>query len=303
MSLEENINENKRTDKTSTGKIKINEAKMDLRQDIEESQFILLKKAIKENTGFNCEKYKEAHFRRRLNVRMRATGTECYGKYLNLLEKDTKEYQSLIKTLTINVSEFFRNPETFEVIEKEVFPLLIKSKFNLPIKTIRIWSAGCASGEEAYSLAVLLHKVLGKEFEDYKISILGSDIDDLSLEKARKGFYSKDSLKNLNQGTKESYFTKHGEIYQIIDQLKNITYFEHHDMISGPLISDFDLIICRNVTIYFKKEIQEQLQLTFYQALNESGIYIIGKAETLLGTASNYFKPYNSRERIYLKIN
>ena len=94
---------------------------------------------------------------------------------------------------------------------------------------------------------------------------------------------------------------KQGEVYQVIDQLKNITHFKYHDLISGPKINHFDIIICRNAMIYFKKEIQEQLQLNFYQALEKGGFFVIGKAETLLGTASCLFKPYNTRERLYIK--
>lgn len=286
----------------SCEKIRINGKETKLEKDFrQDPAFEQLKKAIKDSTGFNCEQYKEAHFKRRINVRVRATNSKNYGEYLKLLKKGSEEYEHLIKTLTINVSEFFRNPETFTVIEKEVIPSLIESKLDSSVKSIRVWSAGCASGEEAYSLAILLHRILGKDFDNYRINILSTDIDDSSLEKAKKGIYSKDSLKNVNASVKESYFMEMGEIYQITNQLKNITRFKRHDIISEPCISRVDLIICRNVMIYFKKEIQEQLQLNFYQALNKGGFLIIGKAETLLGAASNCFKPHNVKERVYLK--
>ncbi|AKB80570.1 Chemotaxis protein methyltransferase CheR [Methanosarcina horonobensis HB-1 = JCM 15518] len=267
----------------------------------EDPEFEPLKRVITESTGFNCEQYKEAHFRRRVNVRVRATNSENYAEYLRLLRKDSKEHDYLIKALTINVSEFFRNPETFRVIEKEVIPFLIKSRSDSLIRSIRIWSAGCATGEEVYSLAILLHRVLGKDLDRYRISIIGTDIDNLSLEKARKGIYRENVLKNVDISTKENYFVKRDETYQISDQLRNMVRFKRHDMISEPYTDRFDLIICRNVIIYFKKEIQEQLQLSFHQALNREGFFVIGKAETLLGTASKRFKPYNARERLYIK--
>jgi chemotaxis protein methyltransferase CheR len=267
----------------------------------EDPGFESLKRVITESTGFNCEQYKEAHFRRRVNVRVRATNSENYAEYLRLLRKDSKEHEYLTKALTINVSEFFRNPETFRVIEKEVIPFLIKSRSNSLIRSIRIWSAGCATGEEVYSLAILLHRVLGKDLDRYRISIIGTDIDNLSLEKARKGIYRENVLKNVDISTKENYFVKHGETYQVSDQLRSMIRFKRHDMISEPYTDRFDLIICRNVMIYFKKEIQEQLQLSFHQVLNREGVFVIGKAETLLGTASKRFKPYNARERLYIK--
>ncbi|AKB26710.1 Chemotaxis protein methyltransferase CheR [Methanosarcina sp. MTP4] len=269
----------------------------------EDPDLELLKKAIKKNLGFNCEQYKESHFRRRINVRVRATNSSSYAEYLKILKKDQDEYRNLIEALTVNVSEFFRNPETYTVIEKEVLPTLIKSKSKSLVKAIRIWSAGCAAGEEAYSLAILLHMLLEKDFGKYRISIMGTDIDSSSLEKARKGVYSENSLKNVDEKTRERYFIKKDEMYQVTDQLKNITHFKQHDLISGSKLSHFDMIICRNVMIYFNKEIQEQLHLEFYKSLSQGGFFIIGKAETLLGTAAGYFKPYNTRERLYVKEN
>ncbi|AKB13586.1 chemotaxis protein methyltransferase CheR [Methanosarcina thermophila] len=263
--------------------------------------FELLKKIITGNTGFNCEHYKEAHFKRRINVRIRATNSESYGAYLKLLKRDPQEYKFLVDTLTVNVSEFFRNPETFSIIEKEVIPPIVKNRSGSLIRSIRIWSAGCAGGEEAYSLAILLHRVMRSDFDKYKIRIIGTDIDAKSLEKARKGIYCENSLKNLDLSTKERYFVKQGDTYQVIDELKNITRFKHHDLISGAKIDRFDIIVCRNVMIYFKKEIQEKLQLNFYQALEKGGFFIIGKSETLIGAASSLFKPYNTRERLYVK--
>lgn len=263
--------------------------------------FELLKRVITRNTGFNCEHYKEAHFRRRINVRVRATNSENYEAYLKLLKRDPQEYESLIEALTVNVSEFFRNPETFSIIEKEIIPYIVKYRSESLVRSIRIWSAGCAAGEEAYSLAILLHRVLKTDINNYRIRIIGTDIDTQCLEKAKKGIYHENSLKNLDPNIKERYFLKQGDSYQIIDKLKSLMQFKRHDLISGSRNSHFDLIICRNVMIYFKKEIQEQLQLNFYQSLEKGGFFVIGKSETLLGAASSLFRPYNTRERLYVK--
>ncbi|AKB20261.1 MULTISPECIES: protein-glutamate O-methyltransferase CheR [unclassified Methanosarcina] len=296
------IKTGRETVKINKGRIQIGEDKIKASKNLEEDPgFELLKRVITESTGFNCEQYKEAHFRRRINIRVRATNSKSYEEYLKLLKKNSGEHEDLITALTINVSEFFRNPETFGVIEKEVIPFLIKSRSDSLVKSIRIWSAGCATGEEAYSLAILLHRVLGRDFDRYRISITGTDIDNLSLENARKGIYRENVLKNVDASIRKSYFVKKGETYQVSEQLKSMIRFKRHDMISESSTNRFDLIICRNAMIYFKKEIQEQLQLNFYHALNRGGFFVIGKAETLLGTASNRFKPYNARERLYIK--
>lgn len=267
----------------------------------EDPDFELLKRIIIGNTGFNCEHYKEAHLRRRINVRIRATNSESYVAYLKLLKRDPREYELLVDTLTVNVSEFFRNPETFKIIENEIIPSIVKYRSESLIRSIRVWSAGCATGEETYSLAILMHRTLRTDFDKYRIRIIGTDIDTQSLKKARTGIYSKNSIKNLDLSTKERYFLKQKDAYQVIDELKNIIQFKRHDLISDSIIDHFDLIVCRNVMIYFKKDIQEQLQLNFYQALEKGGYFVIGKSETLLETASSLFKPYNTRERLYKK--
>jgi chemotaxis protein methyltransferase CheR len=145
-------------------RVKIDEEKIKTGNNLEEDVgFELLKREITESTGFNCEQYKEAHFKRRVNVRVRATSSDNYQEYLRLLKKNPIERELSLMLLHINVSEFFRNPETFDVIEKEVIPFLIKIQIRLAYKINRIWSAGCVQQEkEVYSLAILLHRVLGK---------------------------------------------------------------------------------------------------------------------------------------------
>jgi len=140
---------------------------------------------------------------------------------------------------------------------------LEKTILNPSAKEIRIWSAGCTAGEEVYSLAILIHEILGKDIGSCRIKIIGIDIDNSSLEKTRKGIYSEETLKSINPFIKKRYFTRQGETYQIAEKLRKITCFIHHDMISDPCMKYFDLIICRNVLIYFKREIQEQPQINF----------------------------------------
>lgn len=267
------------------------------------SDFIMLKKLIKSKLGFNCEQYKASHFKRRIDVRMRATGCVNYSDYIKVLNKDQLEYRHLKDALTVNVTEFFRNPDTYNVVEKELLPAIISLKSRTPLKSIRIWSAGCSIGVEAYSIAILLHRLLGKDFKKYKISIIGTDIDENSLSKAREGIYSKLDIKNVDDETIEKYFEASDGKYHVIDELKNITSFKKNDLISGTKLKGFDIIFCRNVTIYFEKELQEKLYYNFYEALNEGGFYVMGKTETLIGPAKDLFKPFSLKERIYHKEN
>lgn len=259
-----------------------------------------LKKMIHQKLGFNCEQYKDAHFKRRLDVRLRATNSKTYQEYVNCLQTNRDEWPELMETLTVNVTNFFRNPEVYDIVEKEILPAIIKAK-NTGLRSIRIWSAGCSIGVEAYSIAMLLNHLLGNDFKKYNIKITGTDIDKESLLKAQKGVYSSLEMKDVRPGFLSKYFTKQGDNYVINDELKKVTQFKKQDLITGPKMSGFDAVFCRNVTIYFQKELQENLYVKFYDALSKNGFFIMGKTETLLGPSKDTFKAYNSKERIYQK--
>jgi chemotaxis protein methyltransferase CheR len=188
----------------------------------------------------------------------------------------------------------------YDIVEKEVLPALIKAKSS-GLRSIRIWSAGCSIGVEAYSIAMLLNHLLGDDFSKYSIKITGTDIDKDSLIKAQNGTYTDIEMKDVRPAFLKKYFTKDGNKYTISDELKKITQFKKQDLISGPKMSGFDAVFCRNVTIYFQKELQEQLYLDFYNALGKDGFFVMGKTETLIGPSKDKFKPYNSKERIYQK--
>jgi chemotaxis protein methyltransferase CheR len=266
----------------------------------EEEYYEILKNLIQKNLGFNSNQYKDSHFKRRIDVRLRATNVRNYKEYVELLQSDKNEYPELMETLTVNVTNFFRNPEVYDIVEKEVLPAIIKSK-NIGLRSIRIWSAGCSIGVEAYSIAMLLNHLLGNDFNKYNIKITGTDIDKESLLKAQSGVYSDAEMKDVRPAFLKKYFTKEDGKYVVSDELKKITQFKKQDLISGPKMSGFDAVFCRNVTIYFQKELQEQLYMDFYDALGKDGFFVMGKTETLIGPSKDKFKPYNSKERIYQK--
>lgn len=265
-----------------------------------DEDYDVLKKLIHQKLGFNSEQYKDSHFKRRLDVRLRATNTKSYKEYVNFLQTHAEEYPELMETLTVNVTNFFRNPEVYDIVEKEILPAIIKSK-KTGLKSIRIWSAGCSIGVEAYSIAMLLNHLLGNEFSKYNIKITGTDIDKDSLQKAQNGVYSAAEMKDVRPAFLKKYFTIDGDRYMITEELKKVTQFKKQDLISGPKMSGFDAIFCRNVTIYFQKELQENLYMDFYNALSKDGFFVMGKTETLLGPSKDLFKSYNTKERIYQK--
>jgi chemotaxis protein methyltransferase CheR len=268
---------------------------IDIRED--EAEFTELKTIIKRKIGFNCEDYKQSHLKRRLAVRLRVTKSRSYKEYSVLLLKNTEEEKQLKETLTVNVTELFRNPEMYEYVRAKVLPELIKRKGEN--RVVKIWSAGCSNGEEASSIAIMLREVLGASFKRYNISILCTDIDDDSISKAEKALFNPKQLEKISKERLDRFFVKTDNSYMLNDELRKLLKVKHHDMISGPKLSGFDLIYCRNVTIYFEQKLQEILYQDFYNALNEGGYFVMGKTEYLVGPAGRLFKSVDLKERIF----
>jgi len=265
----------------------------------DEKGFTELKLIIKKKIGFNCEEYKPTHLKRRLAVRLRANRSKSYEEYADLLSKNADEEKYLTETLTVNVTELFRNPETFESFRTIALPELIRSKgLN---RTLKVWSAGCSNGEEPYSVAIMLNEYLGSSLKKYNISIQATDIDDDSLKKAQAGIFQPKQLEKINKERLSRSFIKKDTSYQVIEELRKLVHVKHHDMISGLKMSGMDIIFCRNVTIYFEQNLQEKLYMDFYNALNDGGYFVMGKTESLVGPAAKLFKAVDLRERIYQK--
>jgi chemotaxis protein methyltransferase CheR len=262
---------------------------------LEKVAFQKMKQLLQENLGLNCDGYRDEYLRRRLEIRLKATGSLTFGKYVIYLKKTPEEYQRLLNDLTINYTMFLRDADVFLYIEKNLMPKLFASN------NIRMWSAGCATGEEPYSLAILAHKVLGDTATTHQLTIYASDIDKDALAKASKGEYQKKQLQGLSESTIEKYFTKEGEVYRVNDIIRRFIHFEQRDLMKEALHKGFDLVLCRNVMIYFSKESQQLIHMNFYNALRDGGYFITGKAEMLSGEPSKKFLPVDIKTRVYRK--
>ena len=258
-----------------------------------------LKQQIRSASGLFCEGYKEKCLRRRLAVRMRARGVHRYADYAALLEADPTEYQRLVHTVTINVSKFFRNPEVWQAIRSVVLPELLDRP-----GAVRAWSAGTATGEEPYTLAILVREYLadaGRENEVARVDIQATDIDTDALEKARAGVYPALALVETPDAVRARWFQPGGPPYHLRAEIRSMVRFTHGDLINDPAPTDLDLVFCRNVFIYFERELQESLLDRFVDALKPRGWLVLGKVETLLGPVSRRLEVVRSRERIYRK--
>lgn len=267
----------------------------------DDQAFGLLKRRIFLDRGLDCEQYKENYLKRRFAVRVRATGARDYLDYLRLLRNDPDEYTKLMNELTINVTQFFRDPDVYNRLWEKVLPDLVEAKQRMGSRTVRIWSAGCASGEEPYSMAILLEDVLGDESRRWNVRVLGSDFDDRSLEVAGKGvYYDLELLEGIDRSrffdTEE---TDEGLRYKVKDDIKRRIKFEKVNLLAGQETRHFDMVLCRNVLIYFGRNVQTKIIDTLSRSILRDGYLVLGKSETLGHEAAKSFRAVFPRERIY----
>lgn len=268
----------------------------------EDKNFYDLLEKIHKEHGVDITEYRPKCLGRRIYSRLRATQTDSISEYINYLDKNPAEYKNLMDAVTINVTEFFRNAEVFQAMTKKVLPELIARKKKEGKKVLRVWSAGCASGEETYTLGIMLYEFLGEAINDFIVKIYGTDIDKNVLAKAVEGRYEAAALKEAPPKIIEKYFYKEDSKYVLDDKIRLITKFLHHDLVKGEPLKNIDLVLCRNVVIYFSRELSSKVYAGFYQALNEKGYLVLGKVEALWGEVTRYFRAVDNRERIYQKM-
>ncbi|HEX6308781.1 MAG TPA: protein-glutamate O-methyltransferase CheR [Longimicrobiales bacterium] len=263
--------------------------------DADAAELRVLKQQIQATVGFFCEGYKEKCLRRRIAVRMRARGVHSYAQYAALLTADPAEYELLVDTLTINVSKFYRNPEVWEMLSRNALPALVAG--DDPV--IRIWSAGTAGGEEAYSAAIMVREFAHEHGIDAdRFDILGTDIDRESLAFAARGEYTDFAMTDIEPELRDRWF-EHDGTYRLKPEVRRGVRFETLDLIREPHPQQQHLIFCRNVIIYFERRVQEQLFRQFHDALVPGGYLVLGKVEALFGAQSGLFQTVASRQRIF----
>lgn len=232
------------------------------------------KKAVFDLTTIDLNAYKEQQMKRRIDTLIDKHGIKEYDKYISLLKTNREAFEEFVSYLTINVSEFYRNPEQWEFMDKEVFPYLI-SKFGTNLK---IWSAACSTGDEPYSLVMALSKHLPLN----QIKIFATDIDKQILAKAQQGLYNAKSIENVPKEFKEKYFTEIGGSYKISDEIKSRVEFKQHNLLKDPYPKDVNMIVCRNVLIYFTEEAKDEVFRKYFSVLKPGGVLFIGSTEQII---------------------
>ncbi len=239
-----------------------------------EYDYEYLKKQIFSLTGIDLNAYKERQMKRRIDTLIAKHKIVGYDKYVQALKTDKALFEEFVNYITINVSEFYRNPDQWKVLDEQIFPELI-GKFG---KNLKIWSAACSTGDEPYSLVMALsrHVPLGQ------IRIIATDLDKQVIAKAKVGLYNGKSIEAVPADLKKKYFTQVGPSYKIADEIKARVEFREHDLLKDPYPSDCHLIVCRNVLIYFTEEVKEEIFVKFQKNLKPGGILFIGSTEQII---------------------
>jgi chemotaxis methyl-accepting protein methylase len=260
--------------------------------------FEALARRISRSAGFAVEAYKDKCVRRRIAVRMRACGVHTYADYQALLDRSPQEHDRLRDALTINVTRFYRNAETWNVLRREILPVLCAGTGE-----VRIWSAGCSSGEEAYTIAILVAEELertGRSRELCRLEVDATDVDRQSLDRARAARYRHESLLEMPSELTRRYFEAASLEFAVVSRIRERVLLHTLDLITGrPLRRDYQMIVCRNVLIYFDRPIQERLFQLFTDCLAPGGYLVLGKVESLVGPVRDRLQLVDARERIY----
>ncbi|MCS6968095.1 MAG: chemotaxis protein CheB [Cytophagales bacterium] len=254
---------------------------------------------LSKKTGTDFSQYKPTTILRRLEKRLDMLRLSSIDEYLSYIESHPEEVETLFKMILIGVTSFFRDTEAFAELEKYLAKIIASKTLG---DSIRIWVPGCASGEEPYSIAILLAKLLGNQLSSYNIQIFATDIDDRAIAYARRGCYTEQALIHVDKEIIDTFFVREGNEYKLSKRIRSMVLFSKHDVTNNPPFVKLDLISCRNLLIYFSTALQKHVLPLFHYALNPGGYLFLGKSENI-GQFSDLFTTVDSRNKIFQRKN
>ncbi|HSJ55098.1 MAG TPA: protein-glutamate O-methyltransferase CheR [Anaerolineae bacterium] len=270
-------------------------------------EFEALLDFLRRSRGLDFTAYKRSSLMRRCLKRMQAAGVADYDSYAGYLEAHPEEFEQLFDTMLINVTSFYRDKPSWDFVEAKILPLVLERRGS--VEPLRVWSAGCSTGEEAYTLAILLAEALRRSLGEAQglevfrrfVKIYATDVDEDALQQARRGTYPASALAPLPEGMRARYFERSGTRYTFRSDLRRGVIFGRHDLIQDPPISRLDLLVCRNTLMYLNADAQRRILARFHFALNDTGYLFVGRAEMLL-THSHLFTPLDRSHRVFAKV-
>lgn len=244
---------------------------------------------VKKATGIDLSLYKEAQMKRRLTSLRDKNGFTDFQRYYDAMRKDESLFAQFLDRMTINVSEFFRNQKRWEIMENKILPELMEGD-----KKLKVWSAACSTGEEPYTLSMILTNLSSSRHSQ----IIATDIDEIALNRAKAGIYPERSLQEVPESYKKAYFQKDGLYFKVDESIKKQVSFQKHNLLADPFDRQYDLIVCRNVLIYFTEEAKHELYKKFSEALRPGGYLFVGSTEQIFNPAQYGF---TSEETFFYK--
>lgn len=252
---------------------------------LSDQEFDQYRELIYNESGIHFSASNRSILESRLKERLRKTKTETPALYLKRIRENEEEMKILLDSVTTNLTRFFRNTAHFQTLEYHVIPDLIKTKQANRDATVRIWSAGCSTGEEPYSIAMVCKELLPPNF---KIEITASDLSLKSLMTAKEGYYPEARMNGVPEQYLKKYYRPHEEGYKVIDEIKQLIKFDYHNLKFDSGLRGLDIVFCRNVIIYFDEVAQEAVIQKFWQAMNDHSFLFIGHSESLFGMKTNF---------------
>ncbi len=256
---------------------------------------------VKSRCGIDLSRYRATTLNRRVLHRMAMTGSKGIEEYVGRLTVDPDEMGKLMDIVTIHVTEFYRDRDVFRSLARGYVPALIDEKTGAGHGIFRAWSAGCSTGEEAYSMAMMIDRAVRKVSPNTHIEVFGTDISEDSCRTARKGIYSDEKIEALPEDIRDGYFEKEGQARKVTSGLRSLVKFMSHDLFAASPYSHLDLIMCRNVMIHFEHEVRDEVIAKFHDSLQDRGLLVLGKSEAMTGPLEALFELVEPRYKIYRK--
>ena len=273
---------------------------------LSQSLFEELRDFICEKTGIYFQDNKQYLLQSRLRNRVMQLNFESFEAYFSYLKNpnNISEFTEMVNSITINETYFFRSPEQFSLLQNTLLPLLIEQKKSDARPTIRLWSTACSTGDEPYSIAILVKEHFAHLYPTVKFEIYGSDIDSNILERAQRGFYNAYAIRNIPEHLLRKYFTQNGEVFELNNDIRSLVEFKKinlSDRVEMMRMHHIDLAICANVLIYFPNEIRQKVVMSIYNSLARNGLFLIGFSETLFGIEHPFVQIRDGKNMTYQK--
>lgn len=252
--------------------------------------------------GVDLSQYRETYLERRVAARMRDRGFDTYRRYGDFIDEHPEEIARLLDAVSINVTEFFRDKVVWNSIRTHAIPDILERKRGGKSRSIRVWSAGCATGEEPYSIAMMLLGELGDAASNYLITVMATDVDETALAAARRARYPRSALRGMPVDYRLRFTRAVGDAeFEILPEVRKLVRFHKESLAVEPPSRHMDMVLCRNVFIYFERDRQAQVLEGFWKAMAPGGYLVLGRSEKLSSEAAERFENVNGRERVYRK--